>query len=286
MYTYKGDNMNIGFLHPGNMGITLAISAQNSGHTACWVSEGRGEETRSRAQKYGLEEKKTLEELCSSCSILISVCPPHAAADVAASVARLGYTGIYADVNAVSPKRTETIRNIVEGGGAQYVDGGIIGLPAWKPGTTWLLLSGPAAEEVASCFSGGPIETELLGDEIGRASALKMCFAANTKGAIALQCAVAAAAEKLGVRDHLELHWQRFFGEERAAKMLEGIQKVTSKAWRFSAEMDEISDTLESAGIPGGFHKASKNIYDRLAGFKDAPELPSVQEVVERINQE
>ncbi len=267
------------------MGITLAYAAKNTGHTPLWVSEGRSEGTRERAEKYGLEEKRTLQEFVASSDIIISVCPPAAASEVASTVAALHFSGIYADVNAISPQSSIEIQKVIEAGGGRYVDGGIIGLPAWKAGTTWLVLSGNEAETVASCFSAGPLQTEVLTEQIGQASALKMVFAANTKGTIALQCTVAAAAEKFGVRENLEQHWQRFFGEAQADKIVQGMRNVTAKAWRFSAEMDEIADTLESAGLPGGFHHASRDIYDRLAGFKSAEELPSLKEVLDTINQ-
>jgi prephenate dehydrogenase len=74
---------NIGILHPGNMGISIAASAQNSGHTVYWASEGRSPQTRERAERFGLLDGGTLEKLCETCSVIVSVCPPHAAEEVA-----------------------------------------------------------------------------------------------------------------------------------------------------------------------------------------------------------
>ena len=71
----------IGILHPGAMGISIAASAQNSGHQVYWASEGRGSATQERAAKFGLRDVRTLAALCAECPILISVCPPHAAVD-------------------------------------------------------------------------------------------------------------------------------------------------------------------------------------------------------------
>ena len=271
--------LHIGFLHPGAMGVSLAATARNSGHVAYWVSQGRSPETRGRAEEHGLAELPTIARLCEICSVIVSVCPPHAAADVAEQVSACSFKGIYADVNAISPQRAECIGRSVTASGAQFVDGGIIGGPAWKPGATWLYLSGPAADGVAECFAAGPLATEVIGEQIGRASALKMCYAANTKGTTALLCAIVAAAERMGVREELEKQWSRG-GSDFAERTLSRIRRVTAKAWRFSGEMDEIASTFEAAGMPGGFHLAAGDIYRRISRFKGADPIPGIEEVL------
>ena len=76
----------IGILHPGEMGISVAASAINSGHPVYWASQGRSDKTRLRAEKHNLIEIETLPELCQTSEIIFSICPPHAAEDVARSV--------------------------------------------------------------------------------------------------------------------------------------------------------------------------------------------------------
>jgi len=166
--------------------------------------------------------------------------------------------------------------------GVDFVDGGVIGGPAWTPQATWLYLSGKTADEVAAFFAGGPLETEIIGDEIGKASALKMCFAANTKGTAALLCAIVAAAEGMGVRTELEKQWSRH-GSDFAKSTLARISRVTAKAWRFSGEMKEIASTLDEAGLPGGFHLAAADIYQRIAKFKGSDPTPPVEDVLEAL---
>ena len=272
----------IGFLHPGAMGISLAATAQNTGHTAYWVSAGRSADTRKRAEGNGLAELKTLQALCDACSVIICVCPPHAATETAERVLACSFEGVYADVNAISPQRARRIGQLMTDAGVTFVDGGIIGGPAWKPETTWLYLSGREADEVAACFAAGPLATEVIGDDIGRASALKMCYAANTKGTTALLCAIVAAAEAMGVREELEKQWSRH-GSEFAQRTLARIRRVTAKAWRFSGEMAEIAATFEAAGLPGGFHKAARDVYERIADFKGADPAPILQGVLDAL---
>lgn len=272
-------NPNVGILHPGDMGISVAASARNSGHTVYWVSEGRSPQTRERAEKHGLVDAGSLAHLCETCSVIVSVCPPDAAETVARDVLSGGFTGLYVDANAIAPQRAERIGLAMREAEVRFVDGGIIGGPAWKPGTTWLYLSGEAADEAVACFSAGPLETSVVGDQIGKASALKMCFAAYSKGSTALLCATLAAAESLGVRVELAQQWARD-GSDFAEQASQRARNVTAKAWRFAGEMEEIAATFSEAGVTGGFHLAAADIYRRLSEFKGAAETPALDDAL------
>ena len=271
-----------GIINPGLMGICVAATVQNSGHEVFWASEGRSPKTRERAEKFNLSDAGSLTALCGTCPVIISVCPPHAAEDMAQQVLAHGFKGIYLDVNAISPQRTIRIGEMMRQAGVDFVDGGIIGFPVWERGKTWVYLSGEKAPEAAEFFSGGPLETGLVGSEVGKASALKMCYAAYTKGTTALLCGILATAQELGVRKELEIQWSRDwagFGEQAG----ERVRGVTAKAWRFAGEMAEISSTFREAGLPGDFHAAAEKIYRRIAGYKDAPETPALEEVLETL---
>ena len=272
----------IGFLHPGAMGISLAVSAQKSGYEACWISDRRSAETRSRAEEHALNDLGTLTHLTQTCPVIVSICPPHAAVDVAKSVAASSYTGLYIDANAIAPQTAQHIQYTVEKGGARFVDGGVIGGPAWEAGTTWLHLSGKDADEAAAFFSAGPLETNIVGDEIGQASALKMAFAAYSKGTTALLAGILATAEHFGVRGDLEEQWEKYdpgFAEQAQNR----VRRVTRKAWRFAGEMDEIASTFWEADLPRGFHEAAGEIYRRMANFKDEEDLPELEDVLRKL---
>ena len=279
------DTLDVGFLHPGQMGISLAATARNSGHTVYWVSQGRSGKTHARAAEHELVDAGTLERLVDICSVIVSVCPPHAAENVAQGVLACGYQGLYLDANAISPERAERIGRTMAAAGVSFVDGGIIGGPAWEPNRTWLYLSGVEAARAASCFSAGPLEISVIGDAIGKASALKACFAAYTKGTTALLCAILATAESLGVRPELERQWSRG-GSDFAEGTQARVRRVTAKAWRFAGEMDEISATFAGAGLPGDFHAAAADVYRRIAHFKDAAETPPLEAVLDALRRQ
>jgi len=273
--------INVGILHPGNMGTSIAASAKNSGCAVYWASDGRSEQTRARADAQGFIDKGAVQALCDSCEVILSVCPPHAAEDVADEVLGFGYQGLYLDGNAISPMRTQTIAAKMTAAGVEFVDGGIIGGPAWQPGTT-LYLAGDQAARMAACFSAGPLETSILGDQVGQAAALKMCYAAWSKGTTALLCAILATAKENGIWEALAHRWSRDntgFDEQAIRR----ARTVTAKAWRFAGEMEEIAATFADAGLPSGFHGAAADLYRRLAGFKDAPETPTLEAVLDAL---
>ena len=276
------NNPKVGILHPGNMGIFVAASAQNSGCEVYWASEGRSDQTRERAEKFNLRDAGTLSQLCDTCSILFSVCPPHAAEDVADQVLSCGFSGLYVDANAISPQWAVRIGEKMEAAGVAFVDGGIVGGPAWESGDTWLYLAGEQAGTVAGCFSAGPLQTGVVGEAIGKASALKMCYAAWTKGSTALLSAILATADAFDVWENLRVQWDRDW-PDFAERAVNRARRVTAKAWRFAGEMDEISSTFEAAGAPGEFHAGAAIVYGRRAHVKDSPETPSLEEVLHSI---
>jgi 3-hydroxyisobutyrate dehydrogenase-like beta-hydroxyacid dehydrogenase len=260
------------------MGASVGAAARSNQHTVLWASAGRSAGTQARARRADLQDAGTVADVVKASAIVLSVCPPHAAEDVAREVAELGFTGVYAECNAISPDRTRAIQQIVEKSGAHYVDGGIVGGPAWTAeAKTYLYLSGPRAEEVAACFVGSPLKARVISERIGAASALKMGYAAYTKGTTALLTAILGMVEREGVRADLAKQWGETFTEQTVRRVCAN----TAKAWRFVGEMYEIAATFEGAGMPGGFHRAAAEVYERLEAFKDRSEPPPIEEVLE-----
>jgi 3-hydroxyisobutyrate dehydrogenase-like beta-hydroxyacid dehydrogenase len=244
--------MSVAVLHPGEMGAAVAAVARDE---VWWAPEGRSEATAERAREAGLRPAP-LDELLEQCDVVLSICPPHAALEVAQACSR--YRGIYCDANAVSP---ETARKVARIAGGDVVDGGIIGGPPREPGTR-LYLSGARAAEVAALFEGTALEPVVLGGDVGTASALKMCYAAWTKGSAALLFTVAEAAERLGLADELRAEWEHSI--PGLVERLEGAARAAdAKGWRWTGEMREIVATFRAAGVPGGFHEAAAETFER-----------------------
>jgi 3-hydroxyisobutyrate dehydrogenase-like beta-hydroxyacid dehydrogenase len=253
-------------LHPGDMGASIGAALRATGNEVIWVDSGRSEATQRRAGKANLAAVGSLTEALERAQHVVSVCPPHAAVEVARSVADLGFSGRYVDGNAVAPATAAEIESIF---GAQYVDGGIVGPPAWREGVTRLYLSGPGAEDVARWFDGSLVDARVIVGGPGAASALKMCYAAFTKGSSALILGIRALAESHGITEALLAEWE--VSQKGLRERSENTARTTApKAWRFEGEMREIAATFEGAGLPGGFHEAAAEIYKRMSGLKHA----------------
>ncbi len=261
----------IGFLHPGKMGVSLASCCADRAAERLWVAEGRSAATAARAAAAGLTDADSLAELCRRCDVVVSICPPAAAPDVAAAVAGCGFGGVYVDANAISPA---TSARVGASFGDRYVDGGVIGPPAERPGTTRLYLAGPRAAEVAALWAGSPLDARPLAAtaEGAPASTLKMAYAAWTKGSNALLLAVNALASQAGALEALRAEWDLSQPglRDRSDRVAAGSGP---KAWRFAGEMAEIADTMAAAGLPDGFHRGAEALYERLAALKDRPDL-------------
>jgi 3-hydroxyisobutyrate dehydrogenase-like beta-hydroxyacid dehydrogenase len=255
-------------LHPGEMGAEVGAAVRAGGARVLWVSAGRGGTTRDRAGAAGLEDAGTLKAALAQSSVVLSVCPPHAALEVAESVAAGGFNGTYLDANAVSPQTSRRIGGLVEAAGATFVDGGIIGPPPAKPGTTRLYLSGPASADLAALFAGGPLGVVVLDAPIGAASAVKACYAGWTKSTATLLLSVRALARHEGVEAALAEEWK--ISQPNLFAQLDRAVSQSRKGWRWIAEMEEIGATFEQAGLPDGFALAAAEACRKLEPFRDA----------------
>ena len=290
----------VGLLHPGEMGAAVGQCLAAGGHRVLWVPERRSPASAARAAAVGLTAGSGgLASLVREADVIVSVCPPHAALEVAREVAEFGlarraagFGGVYVDANAVSPATAREVARIVEAAGADYVDGGIIGTPPVAPGFIRLYLSGARAGEVQRLFAGGEVDARVLGgdglggdalgrDALGRdtsvaasavaASAVKMAYASWTKGSAALLLAARGLARAEGVEEALLTEWG-ISQPGLADRSGRAAGSAPAKGWRWVAEMEEIAAAMAATGLPDGFHLAAAEVYRRAcaAGSVDA----------------
>lgn len=264
--------MRVGLLHPGEMGAALAAQIKED---VLWASEGRSEVTVGRGVDAGLTDNISVGALVEASDLILSVCPPAATREVAQVVFELGFGGVYVDANAVAPATVRDIASRFE----HFVDGGIVGPPPSDEMRCRLYLSGSRAQEVADLFVDSQVEAVVVGSEPGSASAVKAAYAGWTKGSAALLLATAAYARSEGVSDALIAEWETSI--PGLAERLEATaSRIGRKAWRFAGEMYEISSAYEAVGLPGEFHEAAADLYERLSGLKDVSVSQSVEEVL------
>jgi 3-hydroxyisobutyrate dehydrogenase-like beta-hydroxyacid dehydrogenase len=259
------------------MGAAIGDLLVGRGHRVVWAAEDRGDATRARARAFS--ELNTVADVAGASDLILSVCPPHAARAVADAVATAGFGGVFVDANAVSPDTARDVGRVVTAAGASFVDGGIVGGPPTPGASTRLYLAGKGAQPVADLFDDTPLRAIVLEGEPGAASALKVCYAAYTKGTTALLLAIRSLAHVEGVEDALLAEWA-ISQPDLVTRSDAGPRGSARKAWRFAGEMDEIADAFAAAGLPDGFHRGAADLYRRLDRFKDAPAPPSLADLV------
>ena len=256
------DDVTVGLLNPGEMGAAVGQCLAAAGHQVLWVPEGRSAASAARAAAAGLTAASGgLADVVRKADVIVSVCPPHAALDLARQVT--GFGGVYTDANAVSPATAREIARVVQDGGASYVDGGIIGTPPVAPGFIRLYLSGTRAGEVQRLFAGGEVDARVIGGDASvAASALKMAYASWTKGSAALLLTARALARAEAVEEALLAEWNTS-QPGLAGRSAQAAGSAAAKGWRWVAEMEEIAAAVAAVGLPDGFHRAAADIYRR-----------------------
>ncbi len=259
----------IAIMSPGDMGHAVGAVLRQAGLRVITQLDGRSERTRALAARAGIEEVGDDDALVRAADMLLSILVPSEAVALAERIARAvrgtGATPLYVDCNAIAPQTARQVGEIVEGAGARFVDAGIIGPPP-QPGaaSTRFYASGADAAAFARLADFG-LDVRVVGDRPGQASALKMCYAALTKGTTALMTELSIAAERLGVRDALRTE----FAESQPA-MLERMQRavpaMVPKAHRWVGEMAEIARTFEACGLTPRTFEGAAELYALVAG--------------------
>ncbi|GHF11869.1 hypothetical protein GCM10014715_79490 [Streptomyces spiralis] len=277
------DQPTVGILHPGSMGAAVAACAAANAAAVLWSKAGRSTASLARAQQFGLTPVARLQELLDRSDIVISLCPPAAAEDLARDVAEHSFTGLYVEANAINPERTKRIADLL-GPDTAVVDGGVVGSPPVRGKTPVLYVSGPveATERIEALFAGTAVRTMTLGTEVGKASALKLAYAAYQKANRVLMALATGLAREHGVDQELI-----GIASRRTTSYLsepEYIAKTAARAWRSGPELEEAADMLASAGLPPEMPRAAATTLARWDDVKDASEL-TLTDALDRLAQ-
>ena len=256
----------VAVLHPGAMGSRVAGEIASRGGEVRWLRAHRSAESAERARREGLTPVDTADELVRGAHVVLSICPPQGALDVARLVAEAGFAGTYVDANPVSPEVLENIATLVETAGASFVDAGIVGPPPGAARRTHLYLAGPpaAVAAVTDLCAGTAITPLDLGTRVGAASAAKQSYALFNKGRLAVALAAADLAAAYGVTEVLAAEGDRPGAE--TLRDLDGLRRgLAQTAWRWGPEFDEIAATLAAAGLDPSLARSVAVLYDGLA---------------------
>ncbi|MBK9252603.1 MAG: NAD(P)-dependent oxidoreductase [Proteobacteria bacterium] len=245
----------------------MGAALRRAGHRVLTALAGRSAYSCDLALKAGLADAGNLQELVRQVDIMLSIVPPAAAdefaAEVAGAMVATGARPLFVDCNAVSPATMRQIASRFDALGGAVVDVGIVGRAPPTDLPVRFFHSGLHSQLLAKLAS-GEIHCIDLGGEVGRASALKMTYAALNKGSDALHATILLLAERLGVREPL----MKEFALSQAPvlrRMQDRVPFLAATAERFVGEMHQISATCQSVGVTPDFHAGAAWLYATLA---------------------
>lgn len=265
----------VGLLSPGDMGHSVGAVLHQHGLRVLTCLDGRSDRSRALAAEAGMEDVPNLNTLVDEADVFLSILVPSAsielATKIAAAVRETGTRLLYADCNAVAPQTVKQSAEVVMAAGADFADVGIIGPPPRKPGTRFYV-SGPGAEKFAELSEFG-LNVPVLGDQIGQASGLKMCYGAMTKGLQALATELLVAAKAMGLEETLRQE-QRGSVPDLIGWVENSLPIMPPKAYRWVPEMEEIATFFADTGLTPGIFNGAADLYRFVAETDIGKESP------------
>lgn len=277
----------IAIIAQGMMGAGVGRRFHESGAEVRTLLSGRSASSAERARKAGMQAAANEHALLAGADVFLSILPPGEAETLAQRLApalkALDRKPVYVDCNAVSPQTAIRIGQVIAPTGADFVDAGIIGGPPRPNYSPTIYASAPRAGQTAVLRDWG-IDWRVIDGPIGAASALKMSYAGITKGTTAIASAMLLGAARFGCGEALiaELTESQ---PEMLARMRSGIPRMYDKAYRWVAEMEEISDFLEKNPPSRDIYAAVARLYADLAAAYDdrAPGPDNAVKMLDRV---
>lgn len=265
----------VGLLSPGDMGHSVGKVLVDNGLRVITCFDGRSQRSRDLACEAGIQDGGSLEDVVREADVFLSILVPSKAVEVAGQVADAlrssGSDLLYVDCNAIAPQTARSVADVITGAGSRVADIGIVGPPPRRPGTRFYA-SGPAVNEVAELAAFG-LDIRVIGNEMGQASGLKMCYGALTKGLQALGVELLVAAHALGLDEVL--------AEEQAGSVADirdwlarSVPTMPPKAYRWVGEMEEIAKTFEDVGLTPLMFQGAADLYRFIAETPIGKETP------------
>lgn len=276
----------VGIISPGDMGHVVSRVLIDHGLRVVSCLAERSQRTQRLAAKAGVTDLLSYAELVEQADLILSILVPAQAVKAAQRVAEATTQAdvLYVDCNAVAPRTVKKIDRIIKNVGGNFLDASIIGPPPRSDESTRFYASGPNVGQLSILNQYG-LEIRPLGQEIGQASAIKMCYAALTKGLTALCAELLTAAETLGVSADLA---EEFELSQTALyqRMQKGLPSLPSKSRRWIGEMEEIAVTFADVGLTPNILAGAADIFRFISQTELAnlsPEQPDAFPSMEKM---
>ena len=256
----------VGVMSPGDMGSGVGGALVRSGLRVITSLKGRSEASSTRAGEQGIVDVGSLDAVVTSSDLMLSILVPSEAlgfaASAAESIVRTNRHVAFADCNAVSPATGVKIGKIITAAGGMFIDAGIIGGSPITGAIPRFYASGEHAGILAE-LDGKGISVPVMRGAVGRASGLKMLYAALTKGTAALHASTLMAAKSLGLFDDLIHELEQ--SQSGTLTAMGRVNSISAQAFRWIGEMEEIASTFEDAGVTPHIHAGAAETFRKIS---------------------
>ena len=256
----------VGIMSPGDMGSGVGGILVRSGLRVITSLKGRSEASSTRAAEQGIVDVGSLDDVVASSDLMLSILVPSEAlafaASAAESIVRTNSHVAFADCNAVSPATGVKIGKIITAAGGMFIDAGIIGGSPRTGAIPRFYASGEHAGILAE-LDGKGISVPVMRGAVGRASGLKMLYAALTKGTAALHASTLMAAKSLGLFDDLIHELEQ--SQSGTLTAMGRVNSISAQAFRWIGEMEEIASTFEDAGVTPNIHVGAAETFQKIS---------------------
>jgi 3-hydroxyisobutyrate dehydrogenase-like beta-hydroxyacid dehydrogenase len=273
--------LNLGFVGFGEAGFHLAKGLRSAGlaHICAYDihmnSPGRGEKIQQRAREVEVTLCESNAQLAAKCDVLLATVTASSALEAAEQNApHLTDKHLYADLNSVSPDLKRDIGQLVEAHGARFVEAAIMSPVPPHLHRVPMFLGGVHAQGLVDLLSPFGMNLEVISDQIGAASATKMCRSIIIKGleALLLECVLGAVPYGADERVFATLdetlpgmNWKKLAGYM--------VGRVVEHGERRARELEEVAATLRAIGVEPIMAEATVRRQDWCAKLDLLPEF-------------
>ena len=247
----------IGFIGFGEAGFNLARGLRSAGVDRLFAYDINshtprlGEKIQQRARESAIILVDSSEILANTADVLLSTVTANAAAEAAEQTAPfLATRHFYADLNSVSPALKQSIDRIITSRGARFVEAAIMSPVAPHGHRVPILLGGIHARAFVDLLAPYGMRLEVISDQVGAASAVKMFRSIVVKGmeALLFECVLGASRYDADERVFASLD-ETFPGIEWGKLADYMVGRVVEHGVRRAREMEEVAKTLQDIGV-------------------------------------
>ena len=270
----------IAILSPGDMGHAVGQLLREHEIRVVTCLAGRSARTKTLSEKAGIVDLPSIEEMVSQSDVILSITVSEVVPDVCRMVADAirdtGTKPLFGECNAVAPQLARRMEPIITAAGGRFVDASIIGGPPRNGSSPRFYASGPHAAEFEGLREFG-LDVRNLGPEIGKASGIKMCYAAMTKGTSALYTELLVAAQAMGLLEPLKAEFQD--GQAAVLQRMESsLSGVPARSRRWVSEMQEIAATFQHLGLTPFLFQGVSEMYRFVGNTPLGDETPEARD--------